>query len=277
MTALWAAIMDLFDALGTGGVVTHSAHAVHAKLTEAMTLVFGPDMQTLYGIFAAPALLMLMLYVCLDMLEKTSTENFSLDSIVLDFTKLIFGVALINNGLAIIEGVYGISEVICEKIIDVAGEINYTTDAVPPSSSDSIWGIIGFFIESITDSVSAVGPLGNVGYFEIILIGIIETICVSIIAYQRAVRIAMRLVLSPFVFADVVGNGLNTNAMHYLKVIFALCMEGPIICTSVALVATVITDGDFTSLKLMFYGLSIAIVIIKLLFDSHKMAQDMFL
>lgn len=255
--------------------VKNDVVSVHAKLTEAMDLVFAADMQSLYAIFQAPAILMLVLYVLLDMLEKTTSENFSLDSIVLDFTKLIFGMALINNGVAIIQGLYGISELACEKIITESGELIYKSTEALPTETESIWGVIGFFIKTIVNSFSSIGsPVNTVGYLELVLIGLIETVCISVIAYQRAVRIAMRLVLSPFVFADVVGNGLNTNAMHYLKVIFSLCMEGPIICIAVTLVPAAITYGGIT---VMFYGLATAIVIVKLLFDSHKMAQEMFL
>lgn len=273
MTALWAIIFDLLADAGFTSTVQSDVIAIHDKLIEAMSLVFGPDMQTLYGIFQAPALLMLMLYLSLDMLEKTTSENFSLDSIILDFTKLIFGVALINNGILIIQGIYGISEMACEQIIAVSGNISFTGSTTAPDTS-TIWGILAFFIQTIIDVIGSVMSF-SVGYLELAIISIIETVCVSIIAYQRALRIAMRLVLSPFVFADVVGNGLNTNAMHYLKVIFALCMEGPIICLCIVLVPTALMGN--IGINVMFYGLVTAIVIIKLLFDSHKMAQEMFL
>ena len=265
--ALWKFIVSFVTAPSEFSVML-----VRDDLQTAMSWIYTSDsnhhyFEELYSVFAAPALALLLVYFSMDLFDKLSSENFTLDTLILDFAKIIAGVALINNGIYIAQGLYGISEWTCD-LIQTATEsspaLNFTT-IVASGNISSIWDIIVALIN---------GLLSGQSYIEMIGIALAEQVCISIIAYQRAVRLGMRIIVSPLVMADVVGHGLNNSAMHYLRTIFALCMEGPIICLSVAFIPIAKTTPS--GITIPFLGITLAFIIVKLMFDAHKIAKDIF-
>lgn len=254
-----------------GTTVKFGVTAVHNTLKAPMELVFGANMKTIYDCFVPVALLLMELYVLLDMLEKVSSENFTLDVLILDFSKMILGIAFVQNGFTILHGVYGISELVCEKI--PVAELTFSTTGSKLDFS-TWWGAIISFLKLIIDIISNVAT-GGISFLELATISMIEVVFVSIVAYQRALRIGLRLLLAPFVMADVAGHGFNSNAMHYIKVFFALCMEGPVICMMVVFIADAYKGA--TGIPVFMKGLMTALVTIKLMFSAHKMAKEMFL
>lgn len=269
---MWKAIWE-FISIYFEESAKFSVSLVRDDLQSAMSWIYSSNANhqyfvDLYSIFASPAIALLLVYFSMDLFDKLSSENFTIDTLILDFAKIVAGVALINNGIYIMQGLYGISEWICDIISSTVGSqsVEFSTSATA-NDLNSIWDIIVLVLDSITAAGSVIS------FLEMIIISLIEQICISIVAYQRAVRLGMRIIISPLVMADVVGHGLNNNSMHYLKTIFALCMEGPIICLAVAFVPIAMYGVSST---MLFAGVALAFVIVKLMFGAHKTAKDMF-
>lgn len=263
----WKSLLDMF----TSDMTELQVKSIHEILKKAMDQVFGINgsvgngITELYGIFASVAIVLLLVYFSMDLFDKLSSENFTIDTLVLNFAKLIMGVALINNGIVIIQGLYGLSEMVCSAVIDTTKLAMQSTPAQAPTI-ESIWDLIAYGAKSILYPENS-----GSSFLEQIIIGGVSSLCVNIIAYQRAVNLAIRTIISPIIFADVIGHGLTNKTMHYIRVLFAICMEGPIICISIVFLNTAMIINP---IGLLFSSLAVLFVTIKVMFGAAKTAKD---
>ena len=112
----------------------------------------------------------------------------------------------------------------------------------------------------------------GITFLEKTIIGLIGLVGVQIVAYQRAVNLALRALMSPFIFADIVGHGLTNKSMHHIKSILAICLEGPVIILVVAFVNEAM--NNVLSQGVAFSALVLAFATISLMFNANKMAKE---
>lgn len=242
--------------------MTLDGATVSKKVTESMSGVFCPDMHVIYDIFAQIGIYLLLIYFCMDILDKLSSENFSIDVLILNFIKIIAGYALILNGFEIMQGLNGLATMAGNDIM------NEVAKGEGLNKGNGVDDLLDFIIV-IVMSLLNLGP----NLIDILLANIILQITLSLVCYQRAIRIALRMLVAPFILADVIGHGMNNNAMHYLRKLFALYMQAPIMIAIITLATSI--DLSFGTPK--FKYLAGVIVGAKLLFDSKTISEDLIL
>lgn len=258
------AFFEWLISLVCGDLNITSLTYIQDEITKSMSGVFSEDMRVIYEVFAQIGVYLLLIYFCMDLLDKLSSENFSLDVLILNFVKLIIGYALILNGFDIIQGLSGLADWAGEAIIAAA-------ESSIPGIGDEGLGGIGDILDFIMKIAACFLPLPWANLIDIIISSIITQIVVTLVCCQRAIRIAIRLFVAPFVLADVLGHGMNNNAMHYLKKLFALFLQGPIMIAAIAVANA--AYGTMASIK--FMNLLVTIVCAKILFDSKSIAEDL--
>lgn len=267
MVDFFAFILDLMKENNIANI-----KLIEDEITRTMSGVFSSDMRAIYDIFAQIGVCLLLVYFCMDLLDKLSSENFSIDVMILDFVKLIGGYALILNGFDILHGISGLA--------DMAGVAigNAARDTIG-SNLPGVSGAVEDFLDIIIwFAQSFFGQKPNL--LDLILSSLITQIVVTLVCCQRAIRIAIRMLAAPFVLADVIGHGMNNNAMHYIRKLFALFMQGPIMVAGVAMSVAANPAYAGTGVSpfgtVSLYNLLLTLACAKILLDSKSMSEDLF-
>lgn len=273
---MWSEFIDLN--LVNSAMNWLSSAGIKATLTEATDKIFASAMiLKIYNAFASVGILLLLVYFSMDIFDKLSSENFTIDVLMLNMVKIVAGVALINNGYTIVKGLIGLSDLVIESIMglptlstavtldfsNIAGFSDPDATFKPGDFLTLMLEIIEMFINTLKGT--------TVTYIEKLIIGVVGMVCAQIIAYQRAINLALRMLLCPIVFADVVGHGLSNKSMHYIKSIFGICLEGPIIILVVIFVNETISSFTW---GVAFAPLIMLFCTVNLMFNASKIAKD---
>ena len=239
--------------------------------TSVEKVLYHQDFINMYEVMAPIGVILVVLYFSLDLMDKVAMEQVSVEKIILTFTKIVVGVALVNNGLVIFRGLNAFSIVIVDTINSALG-LNGTIGTIPIRSGEaeaaaavhSIAGIIKVFL-------AILNPIALMASLEDFLTVLIFVFLIPIIAYQRAVKIGLYCLLAPFALSDTIGkNAVNQRAIKYIFNLLKAFLEFPIIYYSCYL-AFQLREAD------IFNGISIAflIVLVTVIMNSRETIKTM--
>ena len=89
--------------------------------TSVEKVLYHQDFINMYEVMAPIGVILVVLYFSLDLMDKVAMEQVSVEKIILTFTKIVVGVALVNNGLVIFRGLNAFSIVIVDTINSALG------------------------------------------------------------------------------------------------------------------------------------------------------------
>ena len=239
--------------------------------TSVENVLYHQDFINMYEVMAPIGVILVVLYFSLDLMDKVAMEQVSVEKIILTFTKIVVGVALVNNGLVIFRGLNAFSIVIVDTINSALG-LDGTIGTIPIRSGEaeaaaavhSIAGIIKVFL-------AILNPIALMASLEDFLTVLIFVFLIPIIAYQRAVKIGLYCLLAPFALSDTIGkNAVNQRAIKYIFNLLKAFLEFPIIYYSCYL-AFQLREAD------IFNGISIAflIVLVTVIMNSRETIKTM--
>ena len=239
--------------------------------TSVEKVLYHQDFINMYEVMAPIGVILVVLYFSLDLMDKVAMEQVSVEKIILTFTKIVVGVALVNNGLVIFRGLNAFSIVIVDTINSALG-LDGTIGTIPIRSGEaeaaaavhSIAGIIKVFL-------AILNPIALMASLEDFLTVLIFVFLIPIIAYQRAVKIGLYCLLAPFALSDTIGkNAVNQRAIKYIFNLLKAFLEFPIIYYSCYL-AFQLREAD------IFNGISIAflIVLVTVIMNSRETIKTM--
>lgn len=219
------------------------------------------DFVAMYRVMIPIGIIFSVLYYSLDLMDNVGFEQVSIEKIVLSFSKLIAGVALVSNGLEIFKGLNGFSILAVEQINaalgieDLTGVVGYSTTEVNAEVMKSVFGMLKFLI-------AIFNPLAFLSMLSDLLIILIFVFLVPVIAYQRAVKIGMYCLLAPIALSDTVGKGaFSIRAIKFLINLFKAFMEFPIIYYGCYLAFELNQSGDvFADLSISFFIVLITVI-----------------
>ena len=121
--------------------------------TSVEKVLYHEDFINMYEVMAPIGVILVVLYFSLDLMDKVAMEQVSVEKIILTFTKIVVGVALVNNGLVIFRGLNAFSIVVVDTINSALG-LDGTIGTIPIRSGEaeataavhSIAGIIKVFL-----------------------------------------------------------------------------------------------------------------------------------
>ena len=226
-----------------------------------------------YNAIKAVGVAILTLYFLIELADKTSHENFTVEHFIRMFIKYIIGYELIRNGLSIFK-----------KIVQFS---NSLTSEISLESADG--AVNEKLIEAITDLAD--GIFTGIGCMAMLLLPAIITaglgIFLSLIFISRVIEMSVRMMFAPIACADIFSEGTRGGGFRYIKKFVAIGIQ-PAIIVGVYLMASKIsislggvktiqgggTDAFLQLLKVTSNQLLMNIVGVTLAFKAQGIAND---
>ena len=233
------------------------------------------DFDTIYSTMIPIGTILAVLYVSLDIMEKATITEFTIDQLMLSFVKLIVAVGLINNGILLFKGLNAFSEMITDVALNQALGADLTIGAYSMATTDL--PTVGKNVLTLIITVfKLLNPLFLIEATENLLWMILYLVLVPIAAYQRAVRVGIYCLLSPIILADIAGHGLkNSNAIKFIFSLLGVMMELPVTAIGMYFAYALFgEDGAFT-----FSGaasLACILLVSTMLFKSKNYIKTLF-
>ena len=271
---VWSILCGLVEALnsadhfGLDYVVTMFPEAINHVLDSV-------DFDTIYSTMIPIGTILAVLYVSLDIMEKATITEFTIDQLMLSFVKLIVAVGLINNGILLFKGLNAFSEMITDVALNQALGADLTIGAYSMATTDL--PTVGKNVLTLIITVfKLLNPLFLIEATENLLWMILYLVLVPIAAYQRAVRVGIYCLLSPIILADIAGHGLkNSNAIKFIFSLLGVMMELPVTAIGMYFAYALFgEDGAFT-----FSGaasLACILLVSTMLFKSKNYIKTLF-
>lgn len=223
---------------------------------------------TVYSYVAPVGSILLVLYFCLELIEKTQMDNFNVEHFIKMFIKIIVGVMLIDNMKTLLNGAIGFSDSIASMV------------AMGPGDAPANDTAIAYLQELEKASFITAIPY----IIELLIPSLIMLLCKLIIyltLYSRIIEFFARCVFAPIGMANIYGGGINSSGFRYFKKIVAVGLQGAIIVAIMACMNAIMgTINDqmgnssyeafFGPINQIIVGFSTAMLIIK----SQSWAND---
>lgn len=198
----------------------------------------------LFEVLVPVGLVLCIVYFMLDFMERSISFNFSTDSIIFQFTKLIFALAVITNLPSLITGFNEFTQLINQEITEVISA---------NASEESGINFMNHLIESNNNTLMAEGeqntadPANAMGFFDssvIFVLTVLLQISILTLAIKRAVKIAVKSIFSPIVAADLYKNGMNSSGIKFLKNLLGDFMQSTIVLLIIELTSIVLRSNE---------------------------------
>lgn len=167
------------------------------------------------------AAIMVLTFFILAMMDKVTTENFTLEHVLKEFMKLGIGLYLVTNAIELVTMFIELGNGIITSIrFDGVNSAIAWTDVMPENIISGNW---------LTDGVFAILILAVL----LLVVGLVQLIAfllMKVVVLARILDIAVRTAMSPIALADAFsGNFLNSNAMNFIRSFLAVCLQGAFI------------------------------------------------
>ena len=269
---LWSILTQLADAINDGEM--SGLNYICKMFPDAIQKIFEhPDFITIYEIMIPIGSVLAVVYVSLDIMEKATITEFTVDQIILSFVKLIVAIGLINNGIVLFEGLNDFASMITEIALNQA--LGADMDIGTLSVAEATFPEIGKDVLSIIIAVfNLLNPANIIEITENALWLVFFLLLVPIAAYQRAIRVGIYCLLSPIVMADVAGHGLkNSNAIKFVFGLLSVMMEFPITAIGIYFGLQLFGDGGAYEDMVPF---ACVMIISTMLFKSKNYIKTLF-
>lgn len=208
----------------------------------------------------------------LSTVEKVSTEQFTLESLLKDLIKFCMGIYLVTNAVEIVIGCIEIGN----GLIQSANNHMFATPSFNELENlftgDRLKQIGNFFAQVMMWFVFAIFLL-----FELIIM-----LCMQATALIRTLEIALRTSMAPIALSDTfTGNILNSHAIGFIRSFAALCLQGVFIAICANMVPLFLV-GTFDAVTdpwaiagALLRMILVSLVSLLLMFRSGSIAKDM--
>lgn len=175
------------------------------------------------------AAVILCFYLVLEIFEKMTDGNFTIEQFLKILVKLAFGQFLITNSTAFVLQFMNVGVSFMNRI---AANISTEMPNVIPNVSEL--GLIDTVILLFALAIPA-------------FVGFIIQIGLKILGYTRNLEMILRAMFAPIGVADVMHGGVNSHGIRYLKDCLAVALQGAIMM-GILFAATAIMRGVIGSL-----------------------------
>lgn len=237
---------------------------------------------------------LLMVYFCMDLMQKASTENFNFQQMLGPFLKLIAGVALVSKTPDLTEALAKFANGLTEMVTFTTTEANPLLDQLDPGGNGYIAVKFGNSINEISGiSGSAAEKNLKMNFIPAVyccvltlpywVIAQLTTLFLFFMSFTREVEFFARCAFLPISCADIGKDGMNSGGVRYIKKIMAIGAQGVIIAAMLSAASVVLNrqiaigvDGDNMTGMGMVRVVAMGITIVGGLGLSKTLANDAF-
>lgn len=229
---------------------------------EATNSIFGTGgITSVVEIFIPVGILMILVHISKEFLEKTSLQNIDLEQIIKMFMKVVIAFAIVTNISSLIEGMNTFSNAIYTEFTEAIDPSGLLNDILSDQGEDilndatNIDGESKDPMDTLEETVDEEGNVeadGNqIDTAAAVLSRIIQvlgnaflTIIITLQAYSRALNIGYKSVYAPIAVSNILGYSTNNTAVTYLKELLALFMQLPIAYVGLAFSGILLKYAD---------------------------------
>lgn len=218
------------------------------------------------------AAIMVLTFFILAMMDKVTTENFTLEHVLKEFMKLGIGLYLVTNSIELVT-----------MFIELGNGV------ITSIRFDGINESVGWTEIMGEDIINANGLLSGVFALLIqavllLVVGLVQLIAfllMKVVVLARTLDIAVRTAMSPIALADAFsGNFLNSNAMNFIRSFLAVCLQGAFIYviayfTPALMAAKISSSTDvWVFAGAMCQSIAVSLASLLLMFKSGSIAKE---
>lgn len=217
-------------------------------------------LKKLYDTVKPVGMSLIVLYFLIEVIDKTTKENFSLEQFFRLMLKLLFAKLLMDDGWTILNSLINIGNAF-------TGFMSVENTALSASMKS--------YAEEIDDA-NIIGEIAIMIQWLIPwLFSFICRLISQVICWGRTIEIGLRTVGAPVAMADIFQDGMHGGGFRYLKKYFAVCLQAFIIMVIIQVSGIVqsiiIGDGGVTMINAVIVGLTTCMMVIR----SQQFANDM--
>ena len=174
-------------------------------------------------------IMLAMIYVSKEMLEKTAIKNIDLEQILKLFIKFLLAFVLVSNVGYLICGMNNFSMLLYNEISD-----KFTSLGNPNDIGKQIYQSLCIDIDTIQNPVAQGGGI----FIDLLVLIISEVInllvcavfyiVIIFISVTRGIRLGYKSIWAPIAVANIIGYSTKNAAISYLKDLFASFLQLPI-------------------------------------------------
>lgn len=218
------------------------------------------------------ALGLMIIWFLVALMEKSSSEQVTIEQFLLLFVKLIAAKFIIDNGFQIFAQLWGLGI----SIIDEVGGAFADEDVLTFNYKDLWFNLTGV---PWGDKLPLMTSLGLLCQLLIPwLASKIMIACVYFICYSRLLEMLVRMLATPIAVSDFITEGLHGSGWRYIKNFLAICLQGMIIIAigqlyPLVMAGVLSTSGSFWTVVLKYLAFSFAAI--ALMFKSLSLSKEL--
>lgn len=184
---------------------------------------------------------LVFLWFLIDILDKTTKEQLTVEHFIRQFLKLIFAMFLIQNGDIIFPAFLDINKGLTKAIFGGgAAPPNITNPGNISSTSEAPQALVDMLLEL---RIPAHGTLYALMQMARLLVPWIATLVgkayLILTCWGRFLELGVRIIFAPIGMSDLISDGFKGNGFRYLKKLFAVIIQGSVILGIMSLVAAI--------------------------------------
>ncbi|MEE0929956.1 MAG: hypothetical protein UIM53_03070 [Acutalibacteraceae bacterium] len=207
-----AFVYSIALSISSGTIVTFGSDAVWKN---GYTDVWNIVTKVANNIMEPIGIMVIVIMFLLSLVDKVSTEQFTMESLMKDLIKLCLGLYLVTNAVEIVVGCIELGNGILRSVAGVIGGVPENWSMVV--TKETFEGFGNFLVTALLSIV----------FLLFIIIDLIILVIMKGISMIRVLEIALRTALAPVALSDTfAGNILNSHAIGFIRSFAALCLQG---------------------------------------------------
>lgn len=175
------------------------------------------------------AAIIVLTFFILSMMDKVTSENFTLEHALKEIMKLCIGLYLVTNAIEIVVMLIEMGNGILSSLMaNNNAVVQWTQIKGSDLSTGNVFALLAVVV-------------------IMLLVGIVQLIIfllMKLVVLSRVLDIALRTAMSPLALSDAFnGNFLNSNAMNFIRSFLAVCLQGSLIFILAYFTPTLITGA----------------------------------
>lgn len=215
------------------------------------------------GIVSPVGEALIVLFFLIELIDKTTKDNFSVEHFFKLMLKVVIAKFLIENGWDILTGCINVGS-------NLAGAI--TSDPKGLTSKSKV-------LDQYAKEIQETNTIGNLGmiiqwFLPWVFAWISKMICI-VICWGRMIELGVRAVTAPISMADIFQDGTHSGGFRYLRKFLGVCLQAAVIMIVIQ-VSGIIQDliigkDTVTMFKAVVVGLSTCMLVVR----SQQFASDL--
>lgn len=203
---------------------------------------------------------LIVLFFLVEMIDKTTKENFSMEHFFKLMLKIAIAKLLIENGWDILTNCITIGSNLATAIT---------------TNSKALDGVLEDYAKDIQDE-NTIGNLGMIiqWFLPWVFAWVSRLVCI-VVCWGRMIELGVRAVAAPIAMADIFQDGTHSGGFRYLRKFLAVCLQAFVILIIIQIAGIIqgiiIGKNTITMFKAVVVGLTTCMMVVR----SQQFANDL--